>query len=154
MKFWLIVLSAPFIISCKNSTRIIEQSKQEHNFKDAIIYYKPDYSNIIDTVLSSGETDKEANEIWGINVPETKNLPAINYIKIDFNKAILIAEQYLKNRFNPIELQFKSIVFEVANKNKPNQFEFITVTFSYDQEKYIQMVPMLLDGKIILSNKE
>lgn len=154
MKFCLLILLPVLIISCKNETSSLDKLNQKANPATTIVYYQPDYANHIDTILSSGENVKKASEAWGINELEIKKLPEIKTTKIDYNKAISIAEQHLKNRLGPIDLEFQSIELEVLNKNSTNQFKFLIVTFSYDKKEYVQKVPMLLDGRVILSNNE
>ncbi len=153
MKFWFIILFGSLIISCKNGSTTNTQYKEKINNIDSIVYYKPDYTKHIDMILSSGEKGKKESEFWGVNIKDITNLPKTKN-RMDYNKTILFAEKYLKKRFHPIDLQFQSIDLETANKYGPNQFSYFVITFSYDKKDYVQKVPMLLDGRIILSNKE
>ena len=155
MKNYLIVLLGILIISCQNKSVKTTETKQKTSLEDSIIYYKADYTKDIDTILSSGsEYGKRENEIWGINKLEIKKSPQLNINDFDHNKAISLAGQHLKKRFNPIELLFQSIELEHLNSGNTQQLNYIIVTFSYDKKEYVQKVPMLLDGRIILSNNE
>jgi len=154
MKFCLSILLPVLIISCKNETSSLEKPNQKANPSTVIVYYQPDYAKPVDTILSSGENGKKSSEAWGLNKSEIKKLPEIKTTKIDYNKAISIAKQHLKNGFDPIDLEFQSIELEVLNKNTTNQFNYLVVTFSYDKIEYVQKVPLLLDGRVILSSNE
>lgn len=154
MKSCLLILLPVLIISCKNENSSLQKSNQKPNPKTTIAYYQPDYANHIDTILNSGENGKKSSEAWGLNKSEIKKLPEIKTTKIDYNKVISIAKQHLNNRFDPIDLEFQSIELEVLNKNTTNKFNYLVVTFSYDKKKYVQKVPLLLDGRVILSNNE
>ena len=154
MKFCLSILLSVLIISCKNENSSLDKPNQKANPATAIVYYQPDYAKPADTILSSGENGKKSSETWGLNKSEIKKLPEIKTTKIDYNKAISIAEQHLKNKFDPIKLEFQSMELQFLNKNTPNQFSYLLVTFSYDKKEYVQIVPMLLDGRVILSNNE
>ncbi len=153
MKYIKLLIICSLFISCNDVPTASKLQEQKSISKDSIVYYKPDYHKEIDTILTSG-TKEKSNEFWGVNISEMAKLPTANNIKVDFNKAISFAEQHLKYRFDPIELQFKSIEYEVANKNTSRQFDYIIVTFSYDKKEAFQLVPMLLDGRIISSNNE
>jgi len=155
MKNYLIVLLGIFIISCQAKPVKTTGTKQKTSLKGSIIYYKADYTKDIDTILSSdSEYGKRENEIWGINKLEIKKSNQLNINDFDYNKAISLARQYLKKRFNPIELLFQSIELEHLNSGNPQQLNYIIITFSYDKKEYVQKVPMLLDGRIVLSNNE
>lgn len=154
MKFCLSILLHVLIISCKNETSSLDKPNQKANPATAIVYYQPDYAKPVDTILSSGENGKKLSETWGLNKSEIKKLPEIKTTKIDYNKAISIAEQHLKNKFDLIKLEFQSMELQFLNKNTQNQFSYLLMTFSYDNKGYVQKVPMLLDGRVILSNNE
>ncbi|WP_375562730.1 hypothetical protein ACE193_09410 [Bernardetia sp. OM2101] len=120
-------------------------------------FYKCDYSDTTSyyAVLSSG-SKTETTEIWGIDKSLLDSLPSLSEMKLDLEEVTTNAKLYLENRYySPnsskeyilTEISFERIIFkEEGNKNW-----VIIAKFVYDERGFYQYVPILLDGRIILS---
>ena len=116
------------------------------------------------TILSSGPLDGPLTDIYGIGISDLErfqregngtsipeSMPVAEYV----NKAL----NYL-NSFDLFEtLEFDSFSIEVLSADdscNPEHipFYFIYVSFRYDNKNQFQIVPMLIDGRIILSIHE
>lgn len=119
-------------------------------------YYKCDYAkNKYDTILSSGNKH-ETTEVWGIDKSDIAKLPILNRKAIDRTVFIKIAAQHIKDRLPDINLLSSSFTLQRINEkdtSNPRNW-FVDITFLYDEKGYYQEVPVLLNGKIILSNNE
>jgi hypothetical protein len=136
--------------------KLAAHPKTSHSLPNQLSYYKCDYlQNKYDTVLSAGD-EHEIGEVWGVNRNDINQLPIINNNDLDFNRIIKNAEAHLKKRFQDIDLSVTSLNIEkIDNSDSLNpKNSFIEVTFLYDKRGYVQKVPVLFDGRIVLSNKE
>ena len=160
MRLQLFLILFPTLISCNESNnhpeKIINNSTKSQKLIVQLSYYKCEYlRNQYDTILSAGN-ENEINEVWGVNKSDINKLPLINPNDLDTNTIITRAEMHLKKRISNIDLQFSSFTIERINEadslNPRNKF--IVVYFLYDKRGYYQVVPILLDGRIILSKNE
>lgn len=124
--------------------------------QDSILYYKCSYSKqSIDTIVQAGDSC-HITEIWAINKDDIISLPSIVEITIDTPLLIKKASIHLKKRFSPINVLASDLKIERINDE--NKFEeknwFVKIAFLYDRQGYHQIIPMLLGGRIILSNNE
>ncbi len=119
-------------------------------------YYKCDYGkNQYDTILSSG-SEHEVTEVWGVKKGDIIKLPILNKGTFDTNAIFRSAALHIKRRLPDIDLLSTSYTLERINErdsSNPRNW-FIEVTFLYDKRGYYQTVPVLLDGRIILSSNE
>jgi len=124
---------------------------------DTVIpYYKCDYNkNNYFTVLSSGD-ENVMNEFWGINKEYIKFLPEANFNQIDISKIIKNSTAHLNKRYPNIELNLIELKFERINDKDllDNKNWIVLLTYQYNKLGYTQMIPMLIDGRIVLSNNE
>ncbi|PHQ28552.1 MAG: hypothetical protein COA80_01750 [Leeuwenhoekiella sp.] len=123
---------------------------------DKTFYYKCDYKKgNYYTILSSG-TQNEIDEVYGIDKNYYTELPEFDLNKIDVNKIIDNSKKHLKTRFNALDLKLTEIKYERINEkdlDNPKNW-FILLTFVYNDKGHVQMVPVLPNNRIILSNKE
>ncbi|MCU7549584.1 hypothetical protein OCK74_10690 [Chitinophagaceae bacterium LB-8] len=156
------------LLSCKesnhppNATAANSSAKNESltTFKDEmpveLYYYKCDYSkNQFITILSSGTKDT-TTEVWGIDKRDIEELPIIELKELDSGTIIKKAEAHLKKRFPGMSLQLSGFQVEsiTDNDTSNSRNKFVEVTFQYNKRGYYQIVPLLSDGRIILSNNE
>jgi hypothetical protein len=118
-------------------------------------FYKCDYLKKHDTLLSSGSKDS-ITEIWGFNKLDINSLPQKNLNNTDLNQIIENAKQHLSNRFPGIILNFSDLKLKKIDIKDTSSLknDFYIVSFIYDKRGYYQEVPVLPDGRIILSNNE
>ena len=154
------------MISCKERktpAENIEADRSSHAEKPVeaakriqLNYYRCDYvKNNYDTLFYSGSEHK-ANEIWGVNKRDIATLPIFDSKTINMNMIISNATLHIKNRYPDIEILFTSYTLERINdrdSSDPKNW-FIDVSFLYGKNGAYQKAPVLLDGRIILSNSE
>lgn len=146
----IIILSIFTFISCQHN-----HPEKKYNLKEDIIqYYKCDYEledgNIV--VLSSGGYNEASTEYWAINVLEIEKKN--NARNIDVEVLISNAKKHLLKRFTPIDLIFSDIsIQDIGALDGKSQVFIGIVSFEYREDMF-QKVPVLLDGTIVLSNKE
>jgi hypothetical protein len=155
-----------FIISCQESkTRqqidnvyTVDSAKRvvENQTPRPLYFYKCDYAaDQYITILSSGN-DHQQDEIWGINRRDIAKLPMLDINSLDTSILAEHAAIHLKSRFPGIDLLSTNFTLErIDDQDTSNERNwYIDVTFLYDKRGYVQKVPVLLDGRIVLSNNE
>ena len=135
--------------------KVAEQATTPRETAVQLSYYKCDYSKRFDTILSSGD-DYTIREIWGVNKSDISTFPSIKHLTVDTSVIIQTAATHLRKRFTDINILSSECKLErIDDEAIPNERNwFVDVTFLYDKRGYYQKVPVLLDGRIILSNKE
>jgi len=80
----------------------------------------------------------------------------VNFNQIDIHKIIKNSTSYLRTRYSHVDLTLLKIKFERINEMdlSNNKNWIIQLTYQYDNRGYVQVVPILADGRIVLSNKE
>ncbi len=123
-------------------------------------FYKCDYSDTTSyyEILSSG-SKTETTEVWGIDKNLLDSLPSLSEMKLDLEQVAANAKLYLENRYYfpnsnkeyiLTEISFTHIIFKVeGSKNW-----ILIAKFMHDERGFYQYVPILLDGRIILSSNE
>jgi len=148
------------LLSCRDNNnktkKIITDTKNYKADSIQLSYYKCDYlRNKYDTILYSGDK-RTVTEVWGVDRKDISEFPIVNTIKLDSSLLIRKAELHLKKRFPTMELQFSSfnikLIDELDSLNTKNKFA--EISFLYDKRGYYQVVPVLLDSRIVLSNNE
>jgi hypothetical protein len=145
-----------FCISCQQSDKQINVSKDNLNSGKGLTYYKCDYTKTYDTILSSGSDTNKLNEIWGVDTNDINNISTTSLDSVNLNFIIDNAKQHLRKRFSDMSLTLSSLTLERIDDHdttNPRNW-FFTISFLYDKKGYYQDVPVLLDGRIILSNQE
>jgi PBP1b-binding outer membrane lipoprotein LpoB len=148
------------LTSCHGYERQSEEAKKT-NFPEVekpvqLSYYQCDYlKQQYDTILSAGD-EYTITEIWGVNKTDIADLPRLGTQTLDTALLIESAAMHLKNRFPNINLLSSNYKFERINEQDTSNQKnwFINIMFLYDKRGYFQTVPLLLDGRIILSNTE
>ncbi len=126
-------------------------------------FYKCDYNKPYRRILGSGSSADSLTEVWGIGEKDLRSLKSNgpeSLNDMDIPAYIRKAGTHIKNRFHLERAVFDS--FEIQSikiskdgpENKQNRFYFIVITFLYDERGYYQKIPLLTDGRIILSNNE
>ncbi len=108
-----------------------------------------------DTIFMAGSEDS-ITEIWGVIRSDINEFPNFDPRSIDTTYVLKSAMEHLKNRFSDINIFSSTFKLERINDQdtaSQNNW-FIDITFLYDERGYFQKVPILLDGRIILSNDE
>jgi hypothetical protein len=131
------------------STRVGSLKFYKCNYSDTASYYK---------VLSSG-SETETTETWAINKKLLDSLPALSEMKLNLEEVAANAKLYLENRYySPhsnktyilTEITFNRILY----KEEESKNWVIIAKFMHDKRGFYQYVPILLDGRIILSSNE
>lgn len=123
---------------------------------DSLRYYQPKYqNNHYYTILSSG-TENETHETWGVDKNDIEKLPFLNLKEIRFHEFEQNAKAHLEKRYEEIILTLVEIKLErITDQDLGNDRNWcIIVTFRHHENGYVQMVPLLIDGRIILSTNE
>lgn len=148
-----------FLLSCDTNNKVSEGVKETATQVERPIqlsYYKCDYSKReYDTILSSGD-EHTTTEVWGIDKRYIDSLPSINIHPVDTTAIIKSAAFHLRKRFPDIAILYSDCKLEhISEKDtsNPNNW-FFDISFLYDKRGYYQKVPVLLDGRIVLSNNE
>jgi hypothetical protein len=166
MRLLTVLLTLILVISCKQNNTQRKELKPD-GFTDPgnsievddstqLRYYKCDYAkNRYDTILSSGD-GHQITEVWGIDKKDIASLPLFKMETLDTNVIIQNAARYIKTIFPDIDFLSTRYSLERINEkdNSNPRNWFIEVSFLYDKRGYYQEVPLLLDGRIILSSNE
>jgi len=123
---------------------------------EALEYYKCDYSkkDSLIVILSSG-SENETNETWAIDPDDIVNFDTFQLDDIHLDKLVLKGKNHLSNRFDLIDLSLDHFTLQRIEQNRFDSNNWVClITFSYDGKAQFQMVPLLLDGSIVLSDKE
>ncbi len=123
---------------------------------DGMNYYKPKYNeDNYYTILSSGTVNK-IHETWGVDKDDIDELPVLDLREIRFHEFVEKAKEHLEKKLENITLTLEEIKLDrITDKDLGNDRNwFVLITFRYNEGRYAQMVPMLIDGKIILSTNE
>jgi hypothetical protein len=121
--------------------------------------YSCNYASEYVTVLSSGA------EVYGIARSDAKTLPRMDVAfkglsSLNYPKIILSAKTHLMERFHEDFLEFQSLTIQMVSLDSPVEADApkdvwcVFVDFLYDQRGWHLIVPLLLDGRVILSNME
>lgn len=143
-----------FLISCNTSDK--KQVKSERTKEtEKLEFYKCDYSNKFDTLLSSGPKDV-LSEVWGFNMKDTISFTKTDLESIDLSRIVENSNRHLSKRFPGVNLNFSDLTMEKINNKDTLSFKncFFIVSFLYDEKGYYQNVPVLADGRIVLSENE
>jgi hypothetical protein len=148
------------LISCNEHRSQSEEVKkktypQKEN-RVRLSYYQCDYSKQqYDTILSAGN-ELAITEIWGVNKSDIAELPNFNLQILDTSVFLRCATIHLKNQFPNINILSSNYKLERINEQDTSSQQnwFVDIMFLYDKRGYFQKVPLLLDGRIILSNTE
>jgi hypothetical protein len=160
MRTLLLLFSVLTLIACSDSTNQLKKTNTDTTTPKSrdlqLSYYKCDYlKSHYDTILSAVD-EHNVHEVWGISKSDITQIPLINNNDLDSNDIIKSAEIYLKKRFQDIHLRLTDFKIEkitdLDSSNPKNKF--IEVTFLYNEKGSYQIVPLLMDGRIVLSNKE
>ena len=123
-------------------------------------FYKCDYTDTTSyyKVLSSG-SKTETTEVWGVDKNLLDSLPSLTEMNLDLEKVASNAKIYLENRYyypnTNKEYKLTEISFVRANPKKEDSKNWIIIfKFLYDERGFYQYVPILLDGRIVLSSNE
>lgn len=121
-------------------------------------FYNCDYSDTTSyqVVLSSGSTT-ETYEIWAVDKNLLDSLPSLSEMKLDLQEVTHNAKLYLESRYYSPNSNKNYILAEITferitPKKDENKNWIIIAKFIYDERGFYQYVPILLDGRIILSN--
>ena len=126
-------------------------------------FYKCDYTKPYRIILGSGGSAESLTEEWGINEKDLRSLKSNgpgSLKDIDIPTFIIKAGIYLEKRFQLDMAVFDSLeirsikIAEDGPENEQNRFYFIVITFLYDERGYYQKLPLLTDGRVILSSNE
>jgi hypothetical protein len=155
MKYYFYILI--LLVGCnQNSKQVNSANEQSSKNSTSLSYYKCDYSKKgFDTILSSGD-DSNIDEVWGINKSDIKDIVTNNLACLDLPEFIYKATIHIKKRYPELNLNVSSVEVirnENVGPNDPRSW-FVQVSFQYDHKNSYQIVPLLLDGRIILSNTE
>jgi hypothetical protein len=166
MRLLTVLLTLILVISCKQNKSERKESKADavsHPRKSVGVddstqlqYYKCDYAkNRYDTILSSGD-GHQITEVWGIDKKDIASLPLFKMETLDTSVIIQNAARYIKTIFPDIDFLSTRYSLERINEkdsSNPRNW-FIEVSFLYNKRGYYQEVPLLLDGRIILSSNQ
>jgi hypothetical protein len=148
------------LTSCKENSNVSKttnaQLGTENKEPIKLTYYKCDYSKKrFDTLFSSG-SERDIHEVWGVSPNDIITFPIINSSSVDSNAMVKSAGQHLKQRFTDMDLEISNFQIQWINHRDTSnpRNRFAEITFLYDKRGYYQKVPVLLDGRIILSNCE
>lgn len=147
-----------FLLSCNANDKQLKTEKKETAVGSSVrlSYYKCDYSKQeYDTILSSGD-ENTTTEVWGINKSDIATLSNINKQTLDTTAIVKVAALYLRKRFPDVAILSSDCNLERIDEQdtaNPKNW-FIVVNFLYDKRGYYQKVPVLVDGRIVLSNNE
>jgi hypothetical protein len=165
MRLLTVLLTLILVISCKQNNSQRKDLKTDAFYPGKSIevdhstqlrYYKCDYAkNRYDTILSSGD-GHQITEVWGIDKKDIASLPLFKMETLDTSVIIQNAARYIKTIFPDIDFLSTRYSLERINEkdsSNPRNW-FIEVSFLYDKRGYYQEVPLLLDGRIILSSNQ
>lgn len=125
---------------------------QFKNRDSKVMYYQPDYnSDSNHIILSSGNDLNQLNEYWKLDEKDFKP-PTIYPDVINWAALILNAKTHIQERFDLESIKLISI--EIDKEFKDNPIKYAVISFEKDSSGFIEKLPMLLDGRIVLSNKE
>ncbi|MCB0537149.1 MAG: hypothetical protein KDE33_06430 [Bacteroidetes bacterium] len=155
-----------FLTSCKENESRQEEVKADNiSYSERLSeprqtyqlkYYSCDYAEKkFDTILSAG-VEHQTNEVWGVNRKDIARLPILERESLDTDEILTRAAIHIKSRFPNIQLLDSSFTLEridLSDTTDPKNW-FVDVEFLYDKRGYYQKVPVLLDGRIVLSNNE
>ena len=126
------------------------------SYNEDLAYYQADYKNgNYFTILRSG-TESDTTEVWGVDKDDINKLPKLDLAQVNYNNLVQNAKVHLEKRFQLTNLAMVEIklarITELEIENNRNWF--VVISFQYTEEAYMQLVPMLIDGRIILSKNE
>jgi hypothetical protein len=144
-----LILQSQILILTDRSNKPVEK-KEEMEFYQAD-YIKSNYYKI----LSAGSETREV-EKWGIDKDDLDKLPVLDYDRLELKNAVKAAKSHIEKRFAPIELELLDIKLERITKDDLHNDRnwFILISFQSDSRGFVQMQPLLIDGRIILSSNE
>ena len=154
MKSVSLLLVSIFLISC-NAFDDRDVNSNPTKETDKLEFYKCDYSNKFDTLLSSGTKDV-LSELWGFNMMDTISFTKTDLKNVNLSRIVDNANRHLSKRFSSGNLNFSDLTMEKINNKDTLSFKncYFIVSFLYDKRGYYQKVPVLADGRIILSKNE
>ncbi len=151
--FFIIFIS----FSC-NPKKFNEAENHDYNISttDKIKYYKCNYSakDSIVTILSSGPVNNSLSEYWSVNPDEITSSDSSSLGIINVNRLIRVGKEHLSSRLQHSDLQFSEISIEKVPLDSYNKIIFICIITYKKSENFIEKIPMLLDGTVILSSNE
>lgn len=143
--------------SCQKNIQKTEIDNQEKKPTETkLAYYQNKYSEkeseiIILSVVENN--NKEPIEFWSVDINEIEHISTKNISQINIEKIIRNARIHVKKRFGIEQLKLSDIVFEnISKSKKKNLIAF--VSFIKNEQGHTENVPVLLNGTIILSNRE
>lgn len=147
------------LVSCthspsKNTTNEIIESSNINELR----FYKCDYS-IMDSLVivlgSRSEFSTNFDETWAISKTDLKHPSKSDLSKVNIENIIENGRRHLSESYKHTELQFSDLSIEKIKDSLIDSENWIAiVSFKYDNKGYFQKVPVLLDGTIVLSDKE
>lgn len=148
------------LISCGESDRFSQVGTITSSAKNEAFasqsYYRCDYAKErFAAILRSGNKDT-VYEVWGVDRSDISHFPLVDARSLDTGKLVRVAETHLKKKYPTLPLRLAD--FRVENiidrdiRNPRNRF--VEVTFLCGGKDNYQVVPLLADGRVILSNKE
>lgn len=78
----------------------------------------------------------------------------VGLTSVNLEMLIETGKNHLIDRLSPIDLQFADISIQRINSNQVSSKNMIAIISFQYKEKAFQMIPLLLDGTIILSSNE
>ncbi|QXP59473.1 hypothetical protein [Olleya sp. HaHaR_3_96] len=152
----LLILLFFTLISCDlNDTKTVNK-EQKGKIEGKIKYHKPDYKkkDSLSIFLSSGIDNENITEYWALTNSDIRNFEKINLTNINIELLIRNGKEHLLKELEPIKLKFSEISIQnVETTDKKNEIFIGILSFEY-RENMFQMIPILLDGTIILSSNQ
>ncbi len=152
----LLILLFFTLISCDLNDAKTVNKEQKGKIEEKIKYHKPDYKkkDSLSIFLSSGIDNENITEYWALTNSDIRNFEKINLTNINIELLIRNGKKHLLKELEPIKLKFSEISIQnVETIDKKNEIFIGILSFEY-RENMFQMIPILLDGTIILSSNQ
>ena len=104
-------------------------------------------------ILQSGPKDKTTS-FWGIDKSDIMTFQELDISRIDFNEMIEKAKSSIRKKMPFLKtLTFTKLELKRISKKIENDSRnwIVMITFEKDNKGFFEMVPVLLDGRIVLS---